>query len=1787
MKRARIVFAISSVLLLLLAPGHGIAQATGLARLQEGIDAFMRGDVEAAADRFAEAAELDPSSAESRLWAARAEAALGRLDEAALRWEQVLRLAPDNEAAKSALAVLKGERAEPQAYLQVAEQLLAADMPEPALRQLDQIRLGGLGDDLAARVRLTRARALADLQRGPEAMAEVERLRASHSGWEELPWTLLVEANVERTFRKDPFRAQRTIEKLLAGSPAPALAAEALLEQAYALRDAGDCRAAARILRTLLADHPSFARANTARLELATLLADIDGPEAPAPTSGPLKEADRECLELLRTILAAPLESGRLGRANVVALRVLERYDQSGNCVTAREAAERLRADLPPGNHLGAPLQFRIAGWHLIEAERAFASAFLQGADPSEAMLKHLEASVGAIVSLAEPGSGAKQPRVVDELVALVRRVEALSNRIPMLQGMTELRPGEKEAVNLLTLVLSPDWTVTAPQAKVSEILVPLLDRYGASESWEAGIPVATRFEPLLTEQPARAQLQAAMAQLYIGRGLRHVRDAARQGRQETISEPNADVVAGLEKAVAALGEESTREDGVRTIEGAVATYREAGRCEPALEIVRSVQSSLPRSERAAWQLREAELLVSLGTGQLRERQAAAAARPDRIEPEFGDAVVVCARLVDSEPRAPQAEPARVLIAKMIGLYEADGSFDLARRILAALQAVEGGSGARSARIALLELGNLELRSGTAELRKLNLAYRSQLDDTIPAGFLAAREAWTRLVVEWTETDEAAEARALLQAVGIQLEGAGQPLRARHWYDLLLGQPDLWTEVGPVEYRRARTEKLVADMRFAEREDPKAAPAALLPEDEKALDALARFAAKFPESELRAAAMDDVVMVARRYGEAGAWEVAGQVCARLLDAGIEARHPERVHFLVVACSLGELMPEHALEILGRFRVEEPARAPAGEREGEAYGVDELSAGVGSALDLARAAGLGDNGRERHRLSESRGQSVATFYADPVASSTDGTMLIAMANQALDSARALAALREPAFAAGQGQARQLQPALGPPQSAEAQPQQPEGPPLPVLSPEEKERLRAAAGAAFDGFREIRDSFPDSLEAEAARNEMLAVIEQMRAQGLFETAANLGLRFLETYPADPQAPDLAHRMARDLHTFAVQGDLPRESDEAQALLHERFEIARRIYGEVAEEFGDEHDLVRAIRRNLAETYHDEANRLAAQGSPRARVLLTRAFSAWREVAAEMPHDTLAAEAPDRMLALANEMAARNFHEEALEAYTEFASRYPAHHGAASARWRIAEIHRDKLQDPLRAAEAFQEWARAFPGQDVQAAREQMFAIGRMLFDQQRWVESLHVLGSFVDSFPADPRSGESLNLMGKVHQANLAWDEAIGTYERALDEYPEGPWLREARLAIAECHIHLSHWGTVIGLYEQFVRDFPEDAKTPEIDSRIASVKDLERFQLLVDQTPPHRKAADAQYEIGEILNGQLKNPRKAVQEYANVVERFPDSHLADDAQYRIGRAELALSEKEKARESLILLVETYPDSPLADDALSWYGQSFEQEAAALGEVTRERAKADSNFRAQEFAYKKVLTAVRELNEGDVAELKALRKAGQIDKAEMSQAAQQSRFNVFLASNVALAAEEAEQYAEVLTAAQLANRQDRINAALRRAVEAYRRAARDYPVGDTADQSLLRMAEIYEQKLRDEEQAMVAYEQITKVFRGSSVAEDAAWKIAGFYERKGRHGEAVDAYGDFIRNYPQSGRVGSAQFAMAETLEKLDRWVEAMDAYTTYVSRFPDGPLTARAREQINWIKAYRL
>jgi len=177
-------------------------------------------------------------------------------------------------------------------------------------------------------------------------------------------------------------------------------------------------------------------------------------------------------------------------------------------------------------------------------------------------------------------------------------------------------------------------------------------------------------------------------------------------------------------------------------------------------------------------------------------------------------------------------------------------------------------------------------------------------------------------------------------------------------------------------------------------------------------------------------------------------------------------------------------------------------------------------------------------------------------------------------------------------------------------------------------------------------------------------------------------------------------------------------------------------------------------------------------------------------------------------------------------------------------------------------------------------------------------------------------------------------------------------------------------------------------------------------------------------------------------------------------------------------------------------------------------------------------------------------------------------------------------VALNAQRAIQQVEELSAVELADRQDKVNAALRKAVGAYQDASK-VPAANKADQALLLMAKIYAEKLKDDDAAMKTYMEIVRQFSGTAVAEDASWRIAQYYERKGKHAEAIKAFEAFLRNYRRSAKAGQAQFSVAENYEALGEWVKAMDAYTNHINNYAGKPLVQKAKDQISWIKTYRL
>ena len=1008
----------------------------------------------------------------------------------------------------------------------------------------------------------------------------------------------------------------------------------------------------------------------------------------------------------------------------------------------------------------------------------------------------------------------------------------------------------------------------------------------------------------------------------------------------------------------------------------------------------------------------------------------------------------------------------------------------------------------------------------------------------------------------------------------------------------------------------AEARKLLA-RQMADRSGDEPPPEQMSNEFAAAIAAYVSFVETHAQSPLAGEAIGKVMAVALEYARIDAWDVSGGVYAGLLDSKLSIRRPERLEFCRALCQLGRAMPDHARAMLttltegGLRETRESAEdillaRLSGSEKGDVIGGGMAGMGMGG------APGAGGPGMP--------GSAAAPVQAEPqpaddseVASSQpapateasspaprrarpeadrDAQLLAMIRNQEATRAARVAQMRGNAFGyqpvAANSPAQQGQQI----QQAEQVPDGQQGVSPPVLSEAELARLDKALTSAYDLFQAIRNNYPDTPTAEQARGEILVMVGHWRSLGQWERAAGLAKRFLDQNPTDVAKPKLRLEIARDWLAWAAKpiGRKPTR----QAMLAEvstRFERAREELAGIVGEFATERTVRERAQWDAANSYLAQARVVDAFSPTLARGQYVRAAKELERVAAEHPDHPQIGTIPQLLWTISQQLEGRGYFEEAILVWNDLTIYYPMDELAQQAALKTAQTYHQRLQRPLRAAESYRELNFTRGGGD-QALQNSIFQIGSELKNEERWVEAFHVLETFVDSFPRHQQAGQALTMIGQIHQTNEAWEDAIAAYRRVIDEFEDGQWVKDSKWAIAECIINLSRWREASEAYRAYVEAYADDKeKVAEANRRIEVLKDLVRYQALVDEEG-QRKAFDAQFQIAAIVASKLSNRVKAIIEYRKVVSDWPNSHLADDALYQVGSAYLALGNTEKARDALLAVAEKYPASPLADDALFLVGKSYEEEADKLATVSRAESVEKAKHVAQRQAYDESQQSRRvqqQVRGQRIADLKKAGKAMQAETEEASLAASNALFNE---ANVRLFAQKAGQQVETLTATQLADRQDKINAALRRAVDAYTKTSK-VAGADKADEALLGMATIYDQRLKDSDAAMATWLEIVRQFSGTAVAEDASWRIARQYERQQKYAQAVDAYEAFLRNYRRSPNAAEAQFAIAENYEHLDEWVKAMDSYTNYLNNFPEGPLAGKAKEQINWIKTYRL
>jgi len=1768
------------------------AQSDAEVAFDQGKAAYANGQFTKAQDLFQKASQTDTRNPEVYLWLGKAEYQLGAVDKAIAAWKRTLKLAPEQPYAAKMLSVLRGEAVEIDTRIKLIEVMLRERLHGSALSECKKLLdEKALSDSQRPKVMTLQAESLVRMHKGPEARNVLHELVTLYPQQADPVKTtlLLGEAKLQGD-EQSITEALIILRKLVADHPQTPAAARAQYDIITHDPKLVSGKALAEAMAKWLAANSEHEFADEARYSLVQTYCSLTR-QGPIPTAdSDLSVTDAKALALFTEYCS---ESGRSKTKDLagVLLKHLEAQYARRQAYTAalRGVEILLTATLPRETRLSA---LKTKARYLIEAamkelnEQARAGSLSQGA--ARGQFPQMLTDALAVCDTIDKEFPAK-PTWIDR-VNMAERVGKLGSKVNWPSEVNEPKVPYSWAVQIALPVIKADANPSAVSKAVANVRGIVNDCIKRETEKPAARGMALAIHSQLLEVlnpknfswPPVILQQATLLDTDAAAVFNDNHQAGRNEENAKLIEPQKELLTTLTKLVAHYADQAPK--ALEVLNKHLQPWIKHGHYKIAEQAYMQLAESLPQAQ----QMQAKLTVVKLWRQQVFDRHnrltAAGLTVPRELDPILIKALEQCCifqKGLDEEDS--YLKEVRSVWDSIIGHYKKLEYFDIAEQAINVRPSETIDS---ADAYAVLQLTNLKLDVANRELDSLLKNYNATEKITLTPAFKEAIEDYKNFISERPSSPLRGQAESsIFKIAEVFVKHKAYDIAVTVYQDFaefaanvkVLSQAAPGSSSSAERAAFAAAVAMDAKARTAlskEMKDRKEPPTEISEDFKAAIEAYRNFIKAYPKSVLIGRAIEKNMAVALEYARVNAWDVADSIYTELLREVPLIRRRQRIELCRGLCQLGKAIPDHARQVLTTMTLQKATQTT---------GKDEKSVGeeyFDVAEDIASIAVVTlPQAVAKPATSTADGSAPSTEYGSAYLGPFDDLMvndsrvLAAIRQQEVSRAARVAQLREQLSyqPVPQGQKQQLQ---------EQAPIQ-----TPVLSDAEISRQQKALNAAYEIFQAIRNKYPATITAEQARGEIKVMIDHWRTLRKWQYAADMAKRFLKDNPIDKELPALRLGIARDYLAWAAQ---PVEDKPSRQLMlgevAQRFGKARDELAKVVTDFPKEQTLLQQAQWDIANSFLTQARVVNAFSTTLARGQYVRAATELQHLADKYYDHPKIGTIPQILWDISGELVKRQYYEEAITVWNDLTIRYPTHNLAQEAALKIAQTYQNNLGQPLRAAEAYQEVNIARGGTDA-GIQNAIYQIGAQLKDKKRWVEALHVLEMFVDSFPRHAQAGQALTMIGQIHQANEAWEDAIAAYRRVVAEFPTDNWVKDAKWSIAECTINLSQWRQAMSGYEAYARDYSGDAKVPEANRRVGILKDLIRYQTLVDEEG-QRKAFDAQYQIAKIVLEQLSNRVKAVIEYRKVVENWPKSHLADDALHAIGTTYLAMGETDKAREAARSVAKQYPGSPLADDALYMVGKSFEDEANKYAAATRAKTVELAQETAQREAYRNVQQA--RVRQSDIQQkiISSLKKGGMGKKAELEEAKAAADNVWFNVANVELEVERAGQVVEALTAVQLANRQDKINAALRKAVGAYNEASK-VAGGDKAGDALLRMATIYYERLKDSNAAMAAWLEIVRQFSGTAVAEDASWRIAQYYEREEKYAEAIEAYRAFLRNYRRSPKAGDAQFAIAENSEHLGQWIDAMDAYTNYINNFPSGPMLNKAREQINWIKAYRL
>ncbi|MEM7391162.1 MAG: tetratricopeptide repeat protein, partial [Verrucomicrobiota bacterium] len=133
---------------------------------------------------------------------------------------------------------------------------------------------------------------------------------------------------------------------------------------------------------------------------------------------------------------------------------------------------------------------------------------------------------------------------------------------------------------------------------------------------------------------------------------------------------------------------------------------------------------------------------------------------------------------------------------------------------------------------------------------------------------------------------------------------------------------------------------------------------------------------------------------------------------------------------------------------------------------------------------------------------------------------------------------------------------------------------------------------------------------------------------------------------------------------------------------------------------------------------------------------------------------------------------------------------------------------------------------------------------------------------------------------------------------------------------------------------------------------------------------------------------------------------------------------------------------------------------------------------------------------------------------------------------------------------------------------------------------HPLGDMAQQAMLRVGTLYADYLNNPEKAMEAWRDLLEKYPGSPEAVNAQYAVGTHYLEKDDFVQAEKAITLFLSSFPNHPKAADALIDLAECHRGQREWLKALDDYQSFLNRYPRSPRVKTVEEEIAWIKKYR-